>query len=96
MNLSTNDIIRISAFVTADPALLALAGGSLTHKECLDTMELAIDKVVACYGDPTGSWKALPKTLRPMVLQMTAKKLLPNLAYFPKQFQSVITTVSRM
>lgn len=96
MNLSNNDIIRISGFVTSDPALLTLAGGALTHSECVDVMALAIDKVVAFYGDPTGGWKVLPKALRPVVLKMTAEKLMPHLPYFPKQFQNVITTVARM
>lgn len=96
MNLSTNDIIRISTLATSDPALLAVAGGALTHKECSDTLALAIDKVVAHYGDSTGQWKNLSPALRPMVLKMTALKLLPHIGYFPRQFQNVITTVARM
>jgi hypothetical protein len=96
VDLSNNDIIRIAGFVTSDPALLTIAGGALTHKECSDALALAIDKVVSNYGDPTGQWRNLPTMLRPMVLKMTAMKLMPHIAYFPKQFQNVITTVARM
>jgi hypothetical protein len=96
VDLSTKDITRIAGFVTSDPALLAVAGSALTYKECQDALALAIDKVVAHYGDPTGRWKNMPTMLRPMVISMTAQKLMPHRAYFPKQFQNVIQTVARL